>query len=174
MVALKHKARLLLHWHHICFGLAYMAGTSQHYNAGFTLWAWQSAVWTESLFMLCWTMCQAGRLFFTIVPLVPLPLHCFFLSAHHVSRSLGSQTWFLGSSFLHWSWPRNASYSFIIIIILSPPAYCIRTLISAIFTHAARLLIKARAMLSENGNAAWKKSWKFKGSSSNWCIIKSP
>lgn len=52
VVALKHKSRLLLRWHHICFGLAYMAGTSEHYNAGIMFWAWQSMLWMENLLLV--------------------------------------------------------------------------------------------------------------------------
>lgn len=63
MVALKHKARLLLHWHHICFGLAYMAGTPQRCDA----WIMFRRLTARGLYgessSLRRTQCWAERLF---------------------------------------------------------------------------------------------------------------
>lgn len=157
MVALKHKARLLLHWHHICFGLAYMAGTSQHYNAGIMFWAWQSVLWMEKLFLVASytvldrkVVCSLQSCHLSLFKWTVFFLGFFIVRAGLLHTKWAARWGVMPDSWeavsLSWFWPRNALILFIIII-LFPPAYCICTLISAIFIYTARLLIKAKVML---------------------------
>lgn len=178
MVALKHKARLLLHWHHICFGLAYMAGTPQRYNAWIMFRSLTACRLDGESSSLRRTQCWAERLFVLHSPVtflfssglelfIFLPFVGGWCSAT-TQRGSCSQGIMLDSSeavFLSWSWPRNALILFYYHNTSNPPpAYCICTLIPAIFIHTARLLIKA----SVNGTGTWKKSGNSKGASSIW------
>lgn len=155
-VAFKHKSRLLLRWHRICFGLAYMAGTSQRYNGGIMFWAWQSMLWMENLFLVAlYTVlgrkvvcslqsCHSSHFKWTAISFLLFVQGCHMPSELHSGEScliLRKQFSSLGPG-LEMPW-----YSLFIIIILFPPAYSICTLIPAIFIHTARLLIKAWVML---------------------------
>lgn len=121
MVALKHKARLLLHWHHICFGLAYMAGTPQRYNAWIMFRSLTARRLDGESSSLRRTQCWAERLFVLHSPVtflfssglelfIFLPFVGGWCSAT-TQRGSCSQGIMLDSSeavFLSWSWPRNA------------------------------------------------------------------
>lgn len=173
MVALKHKARLLLHWHHICFGLAYMAGTSQRYNAGIMFWAWQSMLWMENLFLVALYMVLGRKvvcslqsrhlsLFKWTVILVFLPFVCTVLhSEWAVHWGVMLDSW--EAVFLSWSWPRNA---LILFIIITPPVY-LYTDSSYFYTYCKTINKILSNVGLKNGNDTWKKSWKFKGGTSN-------
>lgn len=155
MVTLKHNARLLLHWHHICFGLAYMAGTSQRYDAGFMCRAWQSMLWMENLFLVALYMVLAGKVVCSLRSCHSSLFNWTIILFPFVSRGLLHTEWAAhwGVMLHSWeavflSWPRNALILFYYHnTFFPPPAYCFCTLIPAIFTPTARLLIKAWVML---------------------------
>lgn len=174
MVALKHKARLLLHWHHICFGLAYMAGTSQHYNAGIMFWAWQSTLWMENLFyralykvlgrkVVCSLQSCHLSLFKWTVFFLPVP---FF--PVHMGVTLSS--WKAG--FLSWFCPRNALVLFFYYHnTFSPSIVYLYTDSSYFYTHCKTINKSLSNAGLKNGNGTWKRKWKIKGVFSNWRII---
>lgn len=162
MVALKHKARLLLHWHHICFGLAYMAGTSQCYNARIMFWVWQSMLWIEHLFLVeLYTVlgrkvacslqsCHLSLFKWTVTP--PLFFVCAGLLHTKWAAHWGVVLNSWEAVFLSWSWPRNALILFLLSQYFSPSILYLYTDSSYFYTYCKTISKSLSNSGLKNGN----------------------